>query len=177
MHKETRPTNNDCNGSNKTLHATSKHEIMFDLTPIELLIKQLGTALFIRTRAHLQPFAKSPKGHLNKWAHIVDQLNLPIETDKIENTATLNHPYNANIASLSNDTKKYIGHSEYTAYTDGSKIDGKIGAGIIIYRQKEILYRQSYSLSSKQNLRPSDRRHLFSTETKYVTKPNILKSW
>ena len=109
-------------------------EIIFDLTPIELLIEQLGTASFIRTRAHLQPFTNSPKGHLNKWAHIVDQLNLPMDTDKIENTTTINRPYNANIVSLSNDTKKYIGHSEYTAYTDGSKIDGKTGAGIIIYK-------------------------------------------
>ena len=125
-------------------------EIMFDLTPIELLIEQMGTALFIRTRSHLQPFA--PNGHLNKWAQIVDRLNLQEETDIIENTTTLNRPYNVNIVSLTNDTKKYIGHSEYTAYTDGSKIDNKTGAGIIIYKKNDIIYRQSYSLPSRASI-------------------------
>ena len=43
-------------------------EIMFDLMPIELLIEQMGTASFIRTRNHLQPFEDTTNGHLNKWA-------------------------------------------------------------------------------------------------------------
>ena len=72
------------------------------------------------------------------WAQIVDQLDLQEETDIIENTTTLNRPYNINLVSLTNDTKKYIRHSEYTAYTDSSKIDGKTGAGIIIYKKNEL---------------------------------------
>ena len=83
-------------------------EILFDLSPIELLIEQMGTASFIRTRAHLQPFADTPNGHLNKWAQIVDRLNLQEETDMIENTTTLNHPYNVNIVSRTNDKKKTL---------------------------------------------------------------------
>lgn len=79
-------------------------EIMFDLTPIELLIEQMGAASFIRTRAHLQQF--TPNGHLTKWAEIMDRLNLPEKTDIIENTTTLNLPYNVNMMSLTNDTKK-----------------------------------------------------------------------
>ena len=85
-------------------------EIMFNLTPIELLIERTGTASFIRTRPHLKPFEDTPNGHLNKWAEIVKRLNLPEETDIIENTTTLNRPYNVNIVGLSNDTKKYIRH-------------------------------------------------------------------
>ena len=81
-------------------------EIMFDLTPIKLLIEQTGTASFIRTRPHLQPFADTLNGHLNKWSQVVDRLNLPEETDIMENTMTLNQPYNVNIVSLTNDTKK-----------------------------------------------------------------------
>ena len=127
-------------------------EIMFGLTPIELLIEQLGVASFIRTRAHLQPFTETPNGHLKTWARMVDCLNLQDETDIIENTTTLNRPYNVNIVSLTNDTKKYIGHSEYTAYTDGSKIEGQTGAGVIIYKHNEIIYRQSYSLPSKASI-------------------------
>ena len=64
-------------------------EIMFDLTPIELLIEQMGTALFIRTGSHMQPFPTTPNGHLNKWAQIVDRLNLQEETDIIENTTLI----------------------------------------------------------------------------------------
>ena len=127
-------------------------EIMFDLMPIELLIEQTGTASFIRTRNHLQPFENTPNGHLNKWAKIVDLLDIEGETDTIENTTTLNRPYNVNIVSLTNDTKKYIQHSEYTAYTDGSKIDNKTGAGIIVYKKNEIIYRQSYSLPDKASI-------------------------
>ena len=81
-------------------------EIMFNLTPIELLIEQTGAASFLRTRSHLQPFTDTPNGHLNKWVQIVNNLNLPEETDIIENTTTLNRPYNVNIRSLTNDTKK-----------------------------------------------------------------------
>ena len=64
----------------------------------------------------------------------------------------MNRPYNVNIISLTNDTKKYIRHSEYTAYTDGSKIEGKIGAGLIIYQHKEIIYRQSYALPKEASI-------------------------
>ena len=127
-------------------------EIMFDLTPIELLIEQLGTASFIRTRNHLEPFEDTPNGHLNKWAQIVSKLDIPEDTDIIENTTTLNRPYNVNIISLTNDPKKYIRHSEYTAYTDGSKIDNHVGAGVIIYKKNEIIYRQSYSLPDKASI-------------------------
>ena len=127
-------------------------ELMFDLMPIKLLIDQMGAASFIRTRAHLQPFQDTSNGHLNKWAQIVDQLDIQGETDVIENTTTLNRPYNVNIASLTNDTKKYIRHSEYTAYTDGSKIDNKTGAGIVIYKKNEIIYRQSYSLPDRASI-------------------------
>ena len=112
-------------------------EIMFGLTPIELLIEQIKAASFMRTKSHLQQLADTPEGYLNKWAQIVDRLQIKDETDIIENTTTLNHPYNVNIVSLSNDTKKYIRHSEYRAYTDRSKIDHRTGAGIIIYKHNE----------------------------------------
>ena len=127
-------------------------EIMFDLIPIDLLIEQLGAASFMRTKPHLQPFTDTPNGHLNRWVQIVNRLDIPRETDVVENTIMLNRPYNVNIVSLTNDTKKYIRHSEYTAYTDGSKIDGKAGAGVIIYKLNEIIYRQSYSLPSNASI-------------------------
>ena len=127
-------------------------EIMFDVTPIELLIEQTGAASFMRTKSHLHTYTDIPNGHLNKWAKIVEKLNLQEETDIIENKTSLNRPYNVNIVSLTNDTKKYIRHSEYTAYTDGSKINDKTGAGIIIYKQNEIIYRQSYSLPGSASI-------------------------
>ena len=121
-------------------------EIMFDLTTIELLIEQLGAASFMQTQAHLEQFTDRPHGHLSKWAQKIDKLQIHGEVDTIENTTTLNRPYNMNITSLTNDTNKFIKHLEYTAYTDGSKIEGKTGAGVIIYKHKEIIYKQSYSL-------------------------------
>ena len=127
-------------------------EIMFDLTPIDLLIEQLGAASFMRTRAHLQQFAETPAGHLNRWSQIINRLNIEGETDIQESTATLNRPYNVNIVSLTTDTRKFIRHSEYTAYTDGSKIDDQTGAGIIIYKHREIIYKQSYSLPASASI-------------------------
>ena len=127
-------------------------EIMFDITPIELLIEHMGAASFIRTRPHLQPVADTPNGHLNTWAKIVDNLDQNEETDRVENTTTLNRPYNVNIVSLTNDTKKYIRHSEYTAYTDSSKIDGKTGhstsSSILQQKQTEISC-QIYKIPSR----------------------------
>lgn len=35
------------------------------------------------------------------------------------------------------------------AYTDGSKMDGKTGAGVIIYKENEAIRKQSYSLPGK----------------------------
>ena len=94
----------------------------------------------------------------------------------------LNRPYNVNIVNLTNDTKKYIRHSEYTAYTDGSKIDGKAGAGVIIYKLNKIIYRQSYSLPSNASifqavLGDQTGCSFFLTGTKYTIRSNILKSW
>ena len=127
-------------------------EIMFDLTPIELLIEQLGAASFLRTQAHLEHYTDRPNGHLSKWAEKIDKLQIHGEVDTIENTTTLNRPYNVNITSLTNDTNKFIKHSEYTAYTDGSKIEGRTGAGVIIYKHKEIIYKQSYSLPTRASI-------------------------
>ena len=58
----------------------------------------------------------------------------------------LNWPFNVNIVSLIDDAKKYIHHSEYIAYTDGSKIDGEAGSGLVIYKHREFIYKQSYNL-------------------------------
>ena len=79
----------------------------------------------MQTRTHVEQFADAPGGHLNSCAKKIDMLNIQGDSDIIENTRTLNRPYNVNIVSLTNDTKKCIRHSEYTAYTDGSKIDEK----------------------------------------------------
>ena len=106
----------------------------------------------MRTKAHLQPFTDTPYGHLNRWVQIVNRLDIPRETDVVENTIMLNRPYNVNIISVTNDTKKYIRHSEYIAHTDGSKIEGKTGAGVIICKLNEIIYRQSYSLPSNASI-------------------------
>ena len=98
-------------------------EIMFDIVPIHLLIEQLGAASFLRTKTHLQPDSDTPNGHLKRREQIVSLFDIPSNTDVIENTVMLNRPFNVNIVSLNDDSKKYIQHSEYTAYTDGSKID------------------------------------------------------
>ena len=37
-------------------------------------------------------------------------------------------------------------------YTDGSKIDDKTGAGIIVYKDNEFIYRQSYSLPDRASI-------------------------
>ena len=152
-------------------------EIMFYVIPIDLLIEQLGAASFMKTKAHLQPFTDTPNGHLNRWVQIVNGLDIPRETDVVENTIILNCPYNVNIVSLTNDTKKYIRHSEYTAYTDGSKIDGKAGAVAIIYKLNKIIDRQSYSLPSNASIFQAELEAIRQAGTKYAIRPNILKSW
>ena len=39
-------------------------EILFDLTPIDLLIQQLGTSSYLRTKPHIQIHEVAPNGHL-----------------------------------------------------------------------------------------------------------------
>ena len=126
---------------------------MFDLTPMELLIEQLGAASLIRTRSHLQPFADTPKGQLNKWAQTVNQLDLQGEIYIIKKHNDALPPLQRKYSEPNKQHKKYVRHWEYTTYTDGSKIDGKTGAGIIIYKKNKIIYRQAtYSLSGKASI-------------------------
>ena len=65
----------------------------------------------------------------NQIGKYVSRLGIPGNIDVMENNIILNGLFNINIVSLYEDSKKYIQHSEYTEYTDGSKIDGKASAG------------------------------------------------
>ena len=109
-----------------TPQATLK--IMFDIVPIDLLTERSGATSFLRTKTHLQPYSDTPNGHLKRWEQIVSRFDIPRNTDVIENTVMLNRPFNVNIVSLNDDSKNYMQHSEYTAYTEGSKMDEKAGS-------------------------------------------------
>ena len=56
-------------------------EILFDLTPMELLIEQMGAASFMQTRLHLKQFADTPGGHLNIWGKKIEMLNIQRDND------------------------------------------------------------------------------------------------
>ena len=87
---------------------------------------------------------------------IVSLFDIPSNTDVIENTVMLNQPFNVNIVSLNDDLNKCIQHSEYTASTDGSKIEGKAGSGLVISKHHEIIYKQSYNLPDNASVFPAE---------------------
>ena len=150
---------------------------MFHLTPIELLIEQMGAASFIRTRAHLQPFTDTPNGHLKIWARVVDCLNLQEETDIIENTTTLNCPYNVNIVSLTNDTKNISDIQNIQLIRMAAKLKGKqeLGLSFISTMRSSIgkvTHCRARLASSKLNLKQLDRPPHSLTVTNIIIQQN-----
>ena len=118
-----------------------------DLLPIDLAIKEHGLAAYLRLKDKLPPSptilqrranpVRHNTPHLKYWRELYDSLQLPdVTTDHCDETVWEKF-YHVNLDSF-DGAKKHRRHSEFTAYTDGSKTDYGTGAGYVIYHKNEV---------------------------------------
>jgi ribonuclease HI len=129
-------------------------EVLVDLMPIDLMVKKTGLAAYCRLKRVLpspcmyinyrNKLHSTP--HLQYWEDQIGKLNLNMQTtDQCEETIW-EKSYHVNLDSFDGD-KKHRKHSEYTAYTDGSKTDYGTGAGFVVYHRKEVVNYCSFKLN------------------------------
>ena len=129
-------------------------EIIVDLIPLDLVIKQQGCAAYIRLHRVLSPpvvnvavTTKSHnKPHLQHWVDTLDDWSLGIQPVDHCEEMMWEKSFHINIDSFDGH-KKHRKHSEYTAYTDGSKTTEGTGAGFVIYHKNEVLSYESIKLN------------------------------
>jgi len=121
-------------------------EILVDLIPVDLMVLKTGLAAYHRLKrvlpspgmniSYKNKLHSTP--HLQYWESQSDSLRMNLQTtDQCEETIW-EKSYHVNLDSFDGD-KKHRKHSEYTAYTDGSKTVHGTGAGFVIYHKKEII--------------------------------------
>ena len=124
-------------------------DIIFDMIPLDLKIQQLGLAAFIRQENILDHPSDYQKSHQRHWANLRNKITLEGPYDTMEPNFIWERPFNINLKSLKSNSKKYLHHSEYTIYTDGSKINGHVGAGFVAYHKNNIIHTESFTLEDR----------------------------
>ena len=138
-------------------------EVILGLKPLDLVIQEQGLKDYLRLKHILSPPAQTFNthklrhniSHTQYWHNMAMASNtLHLETDKCKDITWQKH-YKVNTDSF-DGKRKHVTRSEYTIYTNGSKIDKKVGAGAVIYHKTKLLllYYTSYLTrlqSFKQN--------------------------
>jgi ribonuclease HI len=112
-------------------------ELITGLVPLNLAIEEKAMLSYTRLK-NKDPLSESLRAtdsHLLYWKEKCENIG---DTSNTESRIEDCHPkkYDVNLSSFSGE-KKYSRRSQYTVYTDGSKLNGKLGAGYQIYKGTE----------------------------------------
>ena len=103
---------------------------MKDIMPIELMIQKDGISAYLRLKPQLevQSAAQNKKyiPHLQYWENPIEEYKIKLPMTDLCNTRVWEKIYNVHLESLEGGSK-YLRHSEYTVYTDGSKKEEGMG--------------------------------------------------
>ena len=107
--------------------------------PLDVFIKGVATAAFIRTKSGVELRGKPLKtpqtrqAHQKYWKESCKQLSLPeLPLDTIPTSFHWNKKYHVNMASFNTGTP--VDDLDTAVYTDGSGIDDRFGSGYIVLR-------------------------------------------
>ena len=121
-------------------------EVILGLRPLDLIIKEKGLKDFLRLRPILSPPAQTTNrhklrhniSHTQYWHNLATaSQTLHLRTDRCKDIVW-DKRYKVNTDSF-DGKRKHVTRSEYTIYTDGSKIDNRVGAGAVIYHKNKII--------------------------------------
>ena len=127
-------------------------EIIYDMMPIHLHLEKTAISSYIRLEENLpKPWLNLKKKNIIPVSHLAriretisKHEELREQTDAIEEIAKENEFF-VNLESFEGG-KKHRQHTQYNIYTDGSKQNGKAGAGYVIQKGSTIIQRGSFKL-------------------------------
>ena len=132
-------------------------EIITDTMPLSAHIQKVGLSSRIRLRdiIHLDwqvpddnPLSTS--SHIRYWNNLISDCNLEEYLNE-DDSVSMELPFskfNIITDSFSGNTK-FLTPSQINVYTDGSKFNGKVGAGIYIVGNNSLIHEQSFRLPNK----------------------------
>ena len=131
---------------------TRAAEIITGIMPIPIFLKGRSLAAYHRVKGYCSQdwdgkhkTRKTWVGHLKHWESECGQIYDAGKEIDGGNTPHEERRYNINLESFGGG-KKYQRRSQYTIYTDGSKLDGRTGAGYQIYRGNHPILEDSIRL-------------------------------
>ena len=129
-------------------------EIILDILPLHLHIKKEGFAAYSRIKK-LNPLQwegiftnlENSVSHLRYWEYFANDMNVQdfhVETDDCH---VMRPPAKYLLDSSSfDDMENCQSQAEYNVYTDGSKIDSRVGAGVFVTRRGEVVVQDKFRL-------------------------------
>ena len=117
--------------------------ITYGVLPLHLFIKQTGACTYARLQNLLpidwEPTIKNKRHcvpHRRHWEEIFRTWNIPLGEDDHCNDPAGNKNFVVCTDSFSGEAK-FRKHTQLNVYTDGSKIDNKVGWGLVAYKHQE----------------------------------------
>ena len=135
-------------------------EIITDTLPLSLQVQKIGLSSRIRLHEVIQAdwadpdqTPSKPYSHIKWWDQLITDCNLEdyLQTD---DSISINMPY----SKFTVDTDSFSGHpkflypSQINVYTDGSKYNGQVGAGVFIRQDNLVLAELSFRLPNKSSV-------------------------
>ena len=123
---------------------TDSLEVIYDLPPLDLMIKEMAAKAFVRLGC--QTINYETKSHvylIRKWLGTSWEYE---SHDNDEKYTLWDRNFEVNIADGNDEIKD---DKKIRCYTDGSLMEGKAGAGVVIYKGKKILHKLQKGLGNR----------------------------
>ena len=135
-------------------------EIITDTLPLSLQVLKIGLSSRIRLHEVIQAdwadpdqTPSKPHSHIKWWDQLISDCNLE-EYLQTDDSISINMPF----SKFTIDTDSFSGHSKFlypsqiNVYTDGSKYNSQVGAGVYIHHKDLVLAELSFRLPNKSSV-------------------------
>ena len=132
-------------------------EIITDTMPLSLHAQKVGISSRIRLKEIINldwevtsTDHHNTGSHIKYWDNLISDCNLEEflnDDDSIQTDLPFTN-YTIQTDSFSG-SKNFLSQSQYNVYTDGSKLNDRVGAGVFISKHKKVILEESYRLPNK----------------------------